>query len=104
MLDIKNSVAVITGAGKSGIGEAIARAWAARGGKLVLADIDGDNLERVVADIEKLHSDILSLVCDVTKEVDTKKLAAAAIKTHGGINLVVPCAGIFRDGLMLSCR
>jgi 3-oxoacyl-[acyl-carrier protein] reductase len=39
---------------------------------------------------------------DVTKEVDTAALAKLAIDRFGAINLVVPCAGIIRDGLFLA--
>ena len=41
MLEIKDSVAVITG-GASGIGLAVAHFWAQQGGKVVIGDIAED--------------------------------------------------------------
>jgi len=101
MLEIKDAVAVITGAG-SGIGEFFAKYWVQRGGKVVIADVIPENLSRVEKEIIKLGGEVRSLCCDVTKEEDNRRLAALAIETFGSINLVLPCAGIIKDGLLLS--
>jgi 3-oxoacyl-[acyl-carrier protein] reductase len=98
MLEINKSVAVITG-GARGIGLALAKYWAERGGKVVLGDILPDDLEQAVAEIK---GDAVSVVCDVTREEDNGQLARTAIERFGGINLVAPFAGIIKDGLMLS--
>jgi 3-oxoacyl-[acyl-carrier protein] reductase len=98
MLDIKNSVAVITG-GSGGIGMALARFWLSKGGKVLLADVAVDALERAKA---ALKGDVETLACDITKEVDCGKLADTAISRFGKINLVAPFAGIIRDGLLVS--
>jgi 3-oxoacyl-[acyl-carrier protein] reductase len=39
---------------------------------------------------------------NVTDDADTAALMDFAAKEFGQINIVVPCAGIIRDGLMLS--
>ena len=101
MLKIKNSVAVITG-GASGIGESIARNWSKKGGRVVIGDIDAESLERVEKDIKKTGGEVATIICDVTSEEDNKKLAEFAIKKFGLINLVVPAAGIIKDGIFLS--
>lgn len=98
MLDIKNSVAVITG-GASGIGYSLAKYWNENGGKLVLADIDPAALDRAA---RKLKTNVAIFPCDVTREEDCGKLADFAIKTFGAINLIVPSAGIIKDGLMVD--
>jgi len=98
MLEINQSVAVITG-GARGIGLALAKYWAERGGKVVLGDILPDDLERAVAEIK---GDAVSVVCDVTREEDNVRLAQTAIERFSGINLVAPFAGIIKDGLLLS--
>jgi NADP-dependent 3-hydroxy acid dehydrogenase YdfG len=51
MLDIKDSVAVITG-GASGIGLALAKYWVKNGGKVVLGDVSAEGLEKAAAEIE----------------------------------------------------
>jgi 3-oxoacyl-[acyl-carrier protein] reductase len=101
MLDIENAVAVITGGG-SGIGEAFAKYWVRQGGKAVIADIVPENLSRVEREIIALGGDVASVLCDVTKESDNERLAALAMERYGRINLVLPGAGIIKDGLLLS--
>jgi 3-oxoacyl-[acyl-carrier protein] reductase len=101
MLRIKDSVAVITGGG-SGIGESIARCWAEKGGRVVIGDIDARNLKRVEEEIKKTGGEVATVICDVTSEDDNKALAELAIKSFGSINLVVPAAGIIKDGMFLS--
>jgi 3-oxoacyl-[acyl-carrier protein] reductase len=101
MLEIKNSVAVITGGG-GGIGLELARYWVKNGGKVVIADISEDLLERAETDLRQLGGDVLPLVTNVTQEEDNIRLADAAIEKFGQINLVAPFAGIIRDGMMVS--
>ena len=98
MLEIKDSVAVITG-GASGIGLACAQYWALQGGKVVIADVNSAALDQARREIQ---GDAHTVVCNVTDEVDCGRLADEAISTFGQINLVAPFAGIIMDGLMLS--
>ncbi|MBI5016620.1 MAG: SDR family NAD(P)-dependent oxidoreductase [Deltaproteobacteria bacterium] len=101
MLEIKNSVAVITG-GSGGIGKALAEYWAKNGGKVVLADIAADALAQAAKELKALGAKVATMVCDVTSEEDNAKLAALAIKKFGQINLVAPFAGIIKDGLLVA--
>ena len=98
MLEVKDSVAVITG-GASGIGLAVAQYWGQQGGKVVLADIAEEALAKAKADI---GGETVTVVCDVTSEEDNARLADAAITAFGQINLVAPFAGIIMDGLMVA--
>jgi 3-oxoacyl-[acyl-carrier protein] reductase len=101
VLTIKDAVAVITGGG-SGIGEAVAKYWAAHGGRVVMGDVAPEALSRVEKELQQMGAAVATCVCDVTKEADNTALAALAIERFGAINLVVPCAGIIKDGLFLS--
>lgn len=98
MLDIKGSVAVITG-GASGIGLALAAYWLKNGGKVVIGDVVEDGLKKAKQD---LSGPIETVLCNVTKEEDCGRLADAAIQAFGQINLVAPFAGIIKDGLLLA--
>ena len=98
MLEIKNSVAVITG-GSGGIGKTLAKYWIKNGGKVILADIDEKALKKV--EIE-LGDNAVSVLCDVTNEDDCSRLADTAIDVFGSINLIAPFAGIIMDSLMIS--
>ena len=98
MLEIKGSVAVITG-GASGIGRAVAEYWVAQGGKVVLADVAEAQLNQAA---DQIPGDVVPVPCDVTREADCARLADSAVKHFGRINLVAPFAGIIMDGLMVS--
>jgi 3-oxoacyl-[acyl-carrier protein] reductase len=98
MLEIKDSVAVITG-GTGGIGMSLAEYWLSKGGKVVLADVVEAALEKAEAD---LKGDVATMICDITNEEDCGRLADLAIERFGSINLVAPFAGIIKDGLFLK--
>jgi 3-oxoacyl-[acyl-carrier protein] reductase len=98
MLDIKGSVAVITG-GASGIGLSLASYWLKNGGKVVIGDVVADALKKVKQDLD---GPVETVLCDVTREEDCGRLADAAIAAFDQINLVAPFAGIIKDGLLLA--
>ena len=79
MLEIKDSVAVITG-GSGGIGKTLAKYWIDNGGKVVIADIMEDALAQAESELGK---DSISVLCDVTNEDDCGKLADTAIEKFG---------------------
>jgi len=101
VLEIKDSVAVITGGG-SGLGLELARHWVKSGGKVVLADISPVSLEKAASELAWAENSCFTVVCDVTQESDCSMLADTAIEQFGKINLIAPFAGIIKDGLMLS--
>lgn len=101
MLDVKDSVAVITGGG-AGIGLSLAKSWIQNGGKVVLGDIAEEGLAKAEKEIKALNGDVATVVCNVTREDDCAGLADTAIEKFGKINLVAPFAGIIMDGLMIS--
>ena len=86
-MDISGASAIITG-GASGLGEAAARALAARGAKVVIADL---NDEKGTALADELGGTFVH--CDVT---DTDQVIAAveAAKDLGPVRGLVNCAGI----------
>jgi len=98
MLEIKGSVAVITG-GSGGIGKALAKYWIDNGGKAVIADIVEDALVKAK---EELKANVETFVCNVTSEEDNTALAKFAMEKFGAINMVAPFAGIIADGLMIA--
>ncbi|MDJ0831824.1 MAG: SDR family NAD(P)-dependent oxidoreductase [Desulfobacterales bacterium] len=98
MLEIKDSVAVITGGG-SGIGLSVAKYWLSQGGKVVIADVVESALDQAT---EELQGEVATVLCNVTQEEDCARLADTAIEKFGQINLVAPFAGIIKDGLMVA--
>src|ERR1700743_3683841 len=94
-MQIKDKVCVVTGAA-SGIGEAVARAYAEAGARgVVLADLKNSRgrLGKVAGDI-----DGLAVPCDVGEEADIKALIAAAEAKYGPIDIFFSTAGLARKG------
>jgi 3-oxoacyl-[acyl-carrier protein] reductase len=101
MLEIQNAVAVITGGG-GGIGLALAKYWVGNRGKVVLADTSAALLSSAETELKQTSDDVRSIVCDVTSEEDSGKLADFAIAEYGRINLVAPFAGVIKDSLLVA--
>jgi NAD(P)-dependent dehydrogenase (short-subunit alcohol dehydrogenase family) len=80
--------ALITG-GASGLGAATARAFAARGAKVALLDVNLDAATALAAELGGI-----GLKCDVTSEDSVTAALAAAEAAHGPARILVNCAGI----------
>lgn len=93
MKDLKNKVAVITGAAE-GIGKAIAVAAAAQGMKLVMADISASKLDATVAELKAQGTEVLGVVTDVAQESAVQNLADQAFTQFGNVHLLVNNAGV----------
>jgi len=100
-METQGLVAVVTG-GASGIGEAVAKSLVGSGMNVVLGDISPEGLDRVKSEIVAGGGQAEALVVDVTKDADNAALMDLAMEKFGAINVVVPCAGIIRDGLFVS--
>lgn len=84
---------MITGGG-SGIGAGMATAFAARGARLVLADIDEAALTRTAAALTATGARVLTVVTDVGERAQVEALADAATAHFGGIHVVCNNAGV----------
>jgi len=94
-MQIKDKVCVVTGAA-SGIGEAVARAYAQAGARgVVVADLktSRDRLAKVAGEI-----DGLAVTADVGQEADIKALIAAAEARFGPVDVFFSNAGLSRKG------
>ncbi|MGD9512034.1 MAG: SDR family oxidoreductase [Geminicoccaceae bacterium] len=85
---LQNKVAIVTGAGR-GIGEATARAMAAQGAKVVVAELDPATGERTAAEIGGLF-----VPCDVREYGQLQAVAARTVEAYGRIDVLVANAGI----------
>jgi NAD(P)-dependent dehydrogenase (short-subunit alcohol dehydrogenase family) len=99
MKQFENRVAVITGAA-SGIGRAFAEAGAARGMKLVLADIQEEALHASAATLKSQGAAVIGLRTDVSNGAQMQALADAALDAFGQVNLLFNNAGVGAGGLV----
>jgi len=88
---MKEKVVVITGA-SSGIGEALARRFAAAGSKLVLAARRIDRLQALENELE--GTEVITVQTDVAVKEDCKHLIEKAIERFGKIDILINNAGI----------
>lgn len=100
-MQINGSVVVVTGAG-NGIGEAVAKYFVRHGAKVAIVDMSQPNIDRVVSEILGMGGEVIGIQANVASEEDTARFYQAVIDAFGKINVVVACAGIIRDGTMLS--
>lgn len=90
---LKGRTVVVTGA-SSGIGEACARVFAARGAKLVLAARRAERLAGLVEAIEGMGGEALAVTTDVTDEAAVEALFKAALDRFGHVDVLINNAGI----------
>ncbi|MBI1198646.1 MAG: SDR family NAD(P)-dependent oxidoreductase [Phenylobacterium sp.] len=92
MKDLRDKTAFVTGAA-SGIGLATARALAARGARLILADIDGAGAEAAAAELRATGVDALGLALNVAEEAAWIRAGEAA-SAFGPVRILVSNAGV----------
>lgn len=90
----ENKVAVVTGAAQ-GIGEAYARALAAEGAAVVVADLNVTAGEQVAGSIEADGGRAIFVETDVSSAESANAMAARAVAELGGIDLLVNNAAIY---------
>lgn len=88
-----DKVCVVTGAG-AGIGRAIARAFAADGANVVVADIDAGGAAETVSLIEQKGGRALSITADVASPESVQNLRDAALRRYGAVHVLMNNAAI----------
>ncbi|WP_181347393.1 3-hydroxybutyrate dehydrogenase [Thalassobacillus sp. CUG 92003] len=90
---VDNKVVFITGAA-SGIGYEIGIAFARQGAKVVLSDIQEDNVKQAAARLNDEGLKAVGLVCDVTKEEQIQRAIDETVETFGRLDVLVNNAGL----------
>ncbi len=92
MTRLAGKSAVITGGG-TGIGQAIALAFAREGAQVAVAGRRKEKLDETLHLLQQAGCSALALECDVTKAADTQRMVKAAEDAFGKVNVLVNNAG-----------
>jgi NAD(P)-dependent dehydrogenase (short-subunit alcohol dehydrogenase family) len=90
---LENKVAIVTGGG-SGIGKAVAEAFAREGAKVVVSDINEEGGNETVKAIAGSGGTALFVKADSAKPEDHERLVKQAVEQYGGLHIAVNNAGI----------
>ncbi len=89
----KDKVVIVTGA-SSGIGEAVAREFAANGSKVMLAARSEKRLEVIVNEIRDRNQEASFIRTDVSREADCRNLVEKTVEKYGTVNILINNAGL----------
>ena len=98
---LKGKVGIVTG-GASGIGRAVAHAFADQGAKVMLCDVDEDAGEAVAAEIADRGGEARFRHCDVGERLDVRNLICATTDAFARLDILVNNAGIVAGGDFLT--
>jgi NAD(P)-dependent dehydrogenase (short-subunit alcohol dehydrogenase family) len=93
MKELKGKVAAVTGAA-SGLGRAMALAFANEGMHLALADVDGPNLASTENEIRSKGARAVSMQVDVSDEAQVEAFAKKTVSQLGAVHVVCNNAGV----------
>lgn len=99
MKQLKNKVALVTGAG-SGIGKAVAILYAKEGAKVIVNDINEENGQLVVNQIKSAGGKAFFIKADVAIEADVQRLIKATVEKYGQLDIACNNAGISGEQFM----
>ena len=101
-LGLSQKTAIVTG-GASNIGKAIAEGFAAEGANVVVADVDKEQSERVVAELNTMgEGKAIFVNADVTDADQIEQMAAKTLEQFGQIDVLVNNAGWTANDLFLN--
>ena len=90
MLDFKDQVIIVTGAGSpKGIGRVIAKTFAKQGGTVIIADINQSGVDETVQIIQDEGGKAEGILLDVTSKESVENMVAQVMQRYGRIDVLI---------------
>ena len=102
-MELQGKVVVVTG-GARGIGKAIAAAFAERGARIALLDLNRDDLAATRTELADREATVSTHTLNVAQEDDVVRAFDEVVAQHGRLDVVVNNAGIIKDALLVKVR
>jgi 3-oxoacyl-[acyl-carrier protein] reductase len=102
-MELKGKVVVVTG-GARGIGKAIGRAFAERGARLALLDLNPTDLETTRAEFAARGVEVTAHALNVAQEDEVIAAFDDIFARHGRLDVLVNNAGIIKDALLVKVK
>ncbi|MFO1393599.1 MAG: SDR family oxidoreductase [Steroidobacteraceae bacterium] len=102
-MQLKDKVVVVTG-GARGIGRAIASAFAERGARVAIVDLNQADLEKAAAEFAASGVNVRTYAANVARENEVIAALDGVVRDHGRLDVMVNNAGIIKDGLLVKAK
>jgi NAD(P)-dependent dehydrogenase (short-subunit alcohol dehydrogenase family) len=93
MRNFKGKTAFVTG-GASGIGLALAKAFAENGMNVMLADVEQNALDTALKDLNQYGNHVRGIACDVADPDSVERAAQATFEAFGKVHILCNNAGV----------
>ena len=98
--NFNNKVVIVTGSAQ-GMGKAVSKKFGEYGAKIVINDVNINNLKLTKNEFVKSGFNVIALAGDVTKSSDVKNIVNQTIDHYGRVDILVNNAGITKDNLLM---
>jgi len=100
-LGLQDKVVIVAG-GASNIGRAVSIGFAREGAKVIIADIDGTQAEKVAAQIREGGGVCTAVRTDTTNWDSVQQMVQTTLDAHGQIDVLAHCVGWTVDRLFID--